>query len=244
MSKIVVATTTFSTSMDLRADLAVQTVGAAVAAGHRVVVVDGSPEGVPLRAHLRVAGALVVPETQHGMAPSRRQALCLAGLRAGADGVVVWTEPEKESLVSHLEAIAAPIFAGKADITVPFRQDQTNYPMGQWLAEMFGNEVLSMCVGFTLDGWIGPRGMNQAGLAHFLAYGDEYGGKWDGIFIPILRAVAAGLRVVSVPINFVYPKEQGEAENNPARMLKCLEQLNNLVPAIVAEAKKLGLIAA
>lgn len=84
--------------------------------------------------------------------------------------------------------------------------------------------------------------MNAKALEYFLAYQGDYGDGWDCIFIPVLRAIAAGLKVIGVPVDYIHPPEQTQEEGTLMTVVKRVEQLQNLVPAIVAEAKKLGII--
>jgi glycosyltransferase involved in cell wall biosynthesis len=239
--RTVVATTTFNPVMDVRAQLAIQTVRALREHGYGVVVVDGGSPS-ELTTTLRELNAHVEAEETRGMGASRRQALTRAGEIAGPDGIVVWMEPEKLGFVDQIYAAVHPIIRGEADLVVPARRSLASYPPEQQHAEQIGDLAFEYLTGIKLDPWFGPRVMNQAALTHFLNYDGKYGDKWDSIFVPVLRAVAVGLRVVSVEVDYTHPAEQTKAETGDIDMLiKRIDQLENLVPMLYQEAKRLRL---
>ena len=93
-----------------------------------------------------------------------------------------------------------------------------------------------------LDMWFGPRGFSLAGAEFFLNYDGKYEDKWDAIFIPVVRAIVAGVDVGEEVVDFTYPAEQLTAEKDSREMvLKRLGQLDNLIPAISQECTALGL---
>ena len=241
VNAVVIATTTFSKTYDMRAKLAVKLVKACAERGYPVVVVDGGSDA-GFRGDLMAAGAEVCDEAGKGMGAARRQAMTVAGEGAGPDGLVLWCEPEKYTIVPEIAKMEKVYGDTHADLVVPDRGPLDSYPIEQQLAEPLGNLAFERITGLKLDMWSGPRLMNQAALRHFLDYQGEYGDLWDCIFIPVLRAMKAGLKVVSAPINYVHPPEQTSAEETPEMLKKRVIQLNNLVPAMVDEAKKIGLI--
>ncbi len=233
-----------------RALQALRTIKAANDAGYRIEVLDDG-KLQDFRAKMEELGANV-----HigglGMGAGRRFILQKGREAVGDDGVVCWLEPEKYTIIPDIEAIVAPILEGRADLVIPKRTPEAmlGHPLPQQLAEALGNGYFNQLLGdkypnAEFDPWFGPFATNQTALQHFLNYEGEYGDRWDSIFIPRLRAAAAGLRLVSVVAeNYQYPPEQRETEElgwfdmTPKRV----GQLNNLVPALQEEAEKLGLI--
>lgn len=250
--RTVIATTTFSKKLCLRARLALETTKKAAQLGLPIVVVDGG-SCQELRVGIIEQGAMLVDEKEHGMGPSRRQAIREAAGVAGPDGTVLWMEPEKWTLISqvfHLEhemenyafAEDAPSSA-RADIVVPKRRSMASYPPIQQAAELLGNMYFAKATGHALDVWVGPRLIGPRALPYFLDYKGEYGDKWDSIFIPIVRAIADGLKVVGCEVGYVHsPGQTAEEEKDPDMDLKRLGQLQSLVPSFYAEARKLGLL--
>lgn len=249
-NKVVIATTTFSPTFDLRATLALKTAENAKAYGYRLVVVDdGSAEELRTGLRLRRADlfdAAVRHQPYMCMGPGRRQAMKIAGEIAGENGLVLWMEPEKYTLISEIEKMAKPVFSfspfsGAADMVIPDRGPLDSYPIEQRLAEPLGNLAFERLTGLKLDMWSGPKAMNSRALQYFLSYDGEYGDRWDSVAIPVLQAIAAGLKVVGVRVNYVHPPEQTVGEETVEMLEKRIVQLHNLVPAMIAEAKKLGL---
>lgn len=240
---VVIATTTFSKAIDLRSRLAVRTVKEAGRIGYSIVVVDGG-SAKEFREELLACGVLLFDEAAKGMGPSRRQAMREAAKLAGEDGIVVWMEPEKHTFVSELHKVMTPLLKGEADLIVPARKSLSSYPPEQEHAERIGNLAFKYLFGREFDPWFGPRAMNQKALGYFLDYRGEYGDKWDSIFIPVLRAMKGGLRVESVEVDYSHPHEQTAEEIGRVDfLLKRVEQLLNLVPALEHEARKLGIAA-
>ncbi len=244
MSLLVIATTTFTKdSTEIRARLVVRTMQEAQAHNFPVIVVDG---GSPAEfcQELQSFGAILLDEKERGMGPGRRQALGEAGRMAGRDGVTVWMEPEKWPLVAELGKVVAPIVLGEADCVVPSRtvEGLSSYPPEQVHAELLGNQAFAYISGQPLDVWFGPFGCNELALQYFLGYQGEYGDKWDSIIIPRLRLIRDRRRVRSVPVTYTHPRSQTEQETgNLDFLIKRIEQLMNLVPALRAEGQKLEL---
>ena len=241
VNAVVIATTTFSKTYDMRAKLAVKLVKACAEHGYPVVVVDGGSDA-GFRGDLMAAGAEVCDEAGKGMGAARRQAMTVAGEGAGPDGLVLWCEPEKYTLIPEIKKMVKGLIDESASLVVPDRGPLTTYPIEQRLAEPLGNLAFERITGLKLDMWSGPRLMTQDALFYFSAYKGEYGDLWDSIFIPVLRVIAAGLKVISVPINYVHPPEQTFAEETAEMLVKRIKQLDNLVPAMLTEQKKLDVI--
>ena len=161
MSKVVVATTTFyKNTEELRFRLACDMVKAAVANGHRVVIVDASPDPT-IASRLREIGALVLPQLHKGMGPGRREAFFHATELAGVNSIehIVWTEPEKVDLVRFMNQIVEPINAVSSPIVIPKRSEVawSSWPAFQLESEMRANTVYNNAFGGeNFDPMFGP----------------------------------------------------------------------------------------
>lgn len=249
MDIAVIATTTFYPDpADIRIDLACEFIRQACLGGYPLVIVDG---GSPLHVVDRFMAASVTPNRPMfgvlqqkipGMGPGRRQALKAAGEVAGKDGVVIWTEPEKHTIVEWLTDILQPFVEGIADTVNPHRVSLTTYPPEQQHFEEGANLAVEYMLGRPLDIWLGTYAMNAQALAYVLNYEGDYGDTgYDSIHVPRYRMLAAGLQSVSVPIAYRYPEEQTTEETGQLRYLvKRIDQLQ-LVKALWKEAYKLGL---
>jgi len=243
MGKIAIATTTLSKhGKTVRPALALKTVKAARQMGIPIVVVYKGLRS-PFIKKLEKHGTRAFPEKKPGMGHGRRQALAEAARIAGKEGVVVWMEPEKHPFVRFIPALAKPIMKGRADLVIPMRSSLSSYPKDQQQEEALLNLVYEKIVGKKkADFTFGPRLMDAKALSHFLRYKGEYGDEWDSIVIPILRAIKTGLAVRYENVPYVHPKEQTREETGSARMFeKRIVQFCNIAPALIEEAKKLGL---
>jgi hypothetical protein len=242
MTKIVIATTTrYASVNDLRAQLALEAMEAYAAHDYEVVVVDGGSDPL-FRVALADSGVHLIDELPNStMGAGRRQAMRIAGELAGNDGVVLWTEPEKP--LAHLvHEIVHPILLGYYDMVIPSRASLDSYPPEQAHAEQMGNLAVNYLLGRTLDFWFGVMAMDRAALDIVLAYNGEYGDLWDSLMIPRLHAMAAGLMIGRVLVYYVHPAAQTKAETGQIDMLlKRVDQLDNIVRALDAETKKLGI---
>ncbi len=240
----VLATTTFSVSYDLRARLAVRTMEEARRHEYKIVVVDGGSDE-RFRRDMRSRGAILLDETERGMGPSRRQVLHAARNLVGSEGIVAWLEPEKWPLVSELWKALRPLRLRHADFVQPCRQSLDSYPPYQQQAERRGNLAFLQATGLDLDVWFGPRVIGPRALPFWLDYRGEYGDRWESVLIPILRAAAAGLRIVGEEVHYAHPPEQTAAETGDGEMDRKRDaQFQTIVAAIQKEAAKLGLRAA
>lgn len=247
--RVVIATTTFYKSHShVRFGLAMRTLYNLANAGYDVVVYDGSPPSI--KDALKKCGESIhiydEPEG-YSMGATRRLAFGTAADIAGRNGIVGWIEPEKD-FSRFLRACVAPILRARLSlpdayhIVVPSRSDKlASYQEYQRYAELFGNGVFRYMLGMPIDAWIGPRFFGVEDAHWFTDYKGEYGDRWDSIFIPLLRAHAAGRILGSVEVNFTYPAAQAAAEDTLEMHLKRLEQLS-LVPILAQEALRLGII--
>ncbi len=237
MPKVVLVTTTFSTSLtDIRAKLALRTCREAAKHDYHIIVVDNSLCG-EFKETLRATGAEVLPQQNPGMGNSRRECL-RAGLNTGAE-VIVWLEPEKYPLVSLLEPCIEPI-GELADVVVPRRRNLENYPKYQQWTEFSANWELGNITGRPdLDLFSGPRIMSRKAAEMMAEYQGERGDNWEILFIPVLWYLQTGMRVKSVVVNYVHPIEQ-RSEDDELMRHKRDQQRHNLVSAMAAEAALLS----
>jgi len=241
MAQAVIATTTwYKEPLETRAQLAMKTVRQANEIGYKIVAVDGSPNKI-IKEYLRKCGAVVLDEESSGMGVSRRQAINAATILAGPDGIVIWMEPEKAPLVPLLKNILDHM--ENADLIIPSRKNLDSYPETQQRAEWLGNRAFKIMAGRDLDAWFGPRIFRVDIAPFFLDYKGEYGDKWDSIFVPVLRAIGAGKRVLGVEVDYPHPAEQTaeEEKTEDKFFIKRIEQLTTLIDAIEKESKILGL---
>ena len=241
-----IATTTFyPTANDLRCQLAGQFMNQVREAGHKVIVVDDSPDPA-IPEMFSELGAIVHRQTAKGMGPGRRQAIQaifdLAVKENNSTPIFVWIEPEKHPLIPLLEPAIRTVRAG-ANLVVPRRRSLASYPSYQQICEARGNwEAGSLTGAPELDLYFGPRLMDMGTCAYFLDYEGDHGDKWDSIFIPVVRVVAAGRRVTSVTVDYVHPPEQTQAEEGNVEMDKKRDvQLDTLLACIKVECEKLSL---
>lgn len=216
-----------------RAQAAIRGLQAAQAQGAKVFLVDGgSDEG--LLTEMCALGATIVKQSGKTLGAARRQAIAL-GARSSAE-VLVYTEIEKDTLIEALPAVTAPFLDGRAQMVVPERRSMQTYPEFQRESEKLLNKLISATTGVSLDYAFGPRIFRRADASYFLNYDGRYGDSWDSIFIPVLRAIASGMKVVGVPVDYINPPEQTLAEEQqPEIMLKRAQQLYSIGDAVAQE---------
>ena len=258
MSRTVIATTTFYPSPDdPRIVQALETFEALDAAGYTTCVVDGGSKQSFIDAARALPCIRIEDEKERGMGAGRRQAMRMASFIATErasfspgftdGGVVLWMEPEKTGLVPFIADIVRPLERHEADLVLPARRSMASYPVEQEYAERLGNKAFTDLTGHALDAWFGPRAIRPAALKFFLDYDgksadgkEEYGDKWDSIFVPVLRAIADGLTVTSVDVGYIHPAQQKlDEEGNIDMLIKRIAQLQNLVPMLRDESRAL-----
>ena len=241
MGQSVIATMTFYKSIDMRAGLALRMAREARKHGYKLIAVDG---GSPMEfiAALEGFGATLHPQKGKGLGPAHRQLFTLAAEDAGEDGIVDWVEAEKWPLVAELWGINRPILDNEADLVMPGRTEVAwaSYPPAQMHQEKFCNLVMkSMFPTIDADWFWGPFAANQAAIRHFIEYDGE---GYNGRSVPKIHAIAAGLRITGVTVNYLHPPEQTREETGnlfyDLRRVKQVEQ----VSAMAETALKLGLI--
>lgn len=240
-SQFVIATSTLFRRVNadekVRGDLAVQAAAEAKALGIPVLAVDGGSDAFFKRA-LKDEGVVFFNQEGKTLGAARREAIrhaVAAGYKA-----IAYTELEKVKLISEIPKFSKYILEGVTSLVVPARQDLNSYPELQRHAETLGNAFWHKLTGLKLDVWFGPRVFSPEVAEYFLSYQGEYGDNWDAVFIPVLRAMAAGERIASVPCNYVHAETQTHIEEGTlAYLKKRLTQLSSLTSAIEIEWMRL-----
>ena len=225
--KVVIVTTTFYKDIgELRFALACILVKEAVEAGHKIVIVDASPNPA-IATQLSYCGAHVFPQLHKGMGAGRRQAFFQASEIANQCGIkyILWTEPEKEDLIRSVEKIVSPIRVNDVQIVVPRRSEQSweSWPEFQVASEKKANAVYNEAFGTNdIDPMFGPVAFSIDVADYFIrCYTERFGTDKEGKlnvadtyiqhFAPQV-AKKAGVGVKSVEIDMVYPPRQKAEE--------------------------------
>lgn len=230
---VLVTTTFYKNTEELRFKLALETFRSAVKKGYAMVVVDNSPSEEVVDA-LKDTGVSVYPQTVRGMGPSRRQAFFQAIEVAREIGAkaILWLEPEKHGIVEFAPEIIKPIIEEAASVSVPYRTEisRASYPGFQIEMEEKQNKMSARYTGLGLDVSFGPVSYSIEAAVDLvlgtdlksLGVPDTYVPQW----LPTL-AVRKGLKVASVPIDFIYPLEQKLQEEDSIDLMirKRQEQL-------------------
>jgi hypothetical protein len=235
----------------VRGDLAIETITAVVEKGAGVIVVDGV-NNRPFRQALERRNVLIFDETEKGISPSRQQGFRIADFMP--DKLAnLWTEPEKVSIVKDcLEPIMRPILLGQADLVIPFRDNDSFATFPEYQAEV-AREANRQWNGLLieqglrspgdseLDVWFGPLGWRKDITDLFLRrykVADSYSGSGlvrpdeycNANYFPIIAALTAGKRVLSVEVSYRHPKILKVIEdNNPAFNQKRDDQLHTII---------------
>lgn len=242
---VLVTTTCYDSVKADRFPLALEMVENARKAGLAIIVNDGSPPDCrdEIRRALADRGAIIMPRQATALGACRREVL-EEGMKAAK--VVVWLEPEKVNFPLCVEESIQLVLEGVHDIVVPARDEASwnSYPAMQVHSEKFASAAIDHFTKKKLDWMFAPKVMNRAGAQYFVDYKGEYGDRWEGLVIPVVRAEAAGLSVGSTVVRCLYPPKQREDEERKAdeMVIHRLGQFNNIVPAVRLEAIKLGLL--
>lgn len=125
----------------IRGDLFLKMVQSVIKKGFQLVIVDSSNNS-SLTKKLNELEIAPFSEKQKGMSLSRQQAFREASKLEGIK-VIVWTEPEKVSMIKDCLPLAAlPILSEEADIVVPQRNSHgfSSLPNYQAASEMLANQ--------------------------------------------------------------------------------------------------------
>ena len=165
-----------------------------------VIVVDSnSTDGTPDVA--RRMGARVINESRRGYGRA-----CLTGL-ANADNpdVVVFLDGDYSDRPSELPILLAPIFEGRADITLGSRlRDRRSAAALPW-HQAFGNRLAASLIRLLYGLKITDLGPFRAGRADVLRTLGLEETTYGWAVEMILKGTLAGFRVVEVPVSY-YPR--------------------------------------
>lgn len=187
------------------------------------------------------------PLKKNTLGSGRREALQKAIEIAEKEGikkpVFLWTEPEKDDLITekNLRPLVAEINAG-SNMVIPERGEKAwnELPKQQrWLEQRAEKRVQEkiMKSDERLDLWFGPKVLDKAGAEYFLRYnstGNEID-LWDSLMVPVLEAKKDGLRVKSVPLDFSYDESQtakGTEAKQEGIPIKRIEQYAQILKAL------------
>lgn len=208
--------------------------------GHALVIVDGGspPQFVNTMEELGVqVSAQEVPSMGNGIRQALRQACTIA-----TDGqAIVWVEPEKYPLVSILGPAIQQFTDEQLDLIMFRRQSLDSYPPEQAMAYQMIALATKYLTGIDSDfGW-GPMILSKRAVEYFLNYESDYGDRWDSIHCPKLKIIKEGLPWKIVPIDYRHPPEMTAAEKGMVLFLKRIEQMGQLVRALIGEVDRLGM---
>ncbi len=238
----------------VRSRLAIQMLTAAKERGYHLAVVDGGSHQDFLD-QLTAAGIPYVRQEEKGMSNGRQQGYRLLHDNREVE-VFARLEAEKVSMVRDgcVEMAARPILEGKADVVIPARCKAgiKSLPPFQAGSELASNAAFCAALRkagywtdkFNLDMFFGPRLFNRRAYPPFMQRwefsADPPGTEWQqvirpigysaALFFPVVRALAQGLRVVSVDVPYIHPPEQTMLENDdPEFDRKRLAQTNGIL---------------
>ncbi len=250
MNNVTILTTTlYQQVTEIRFHLACQLVGNAIAAGYDVVVVDGSVDSAISHALVKIGSRVHRQAGENGMGNQKRELFNMVANTGNETDIFLWTEPEKADIIRWIPKIVAPIQRGEADLVIPDRTQASyaSYPAFQVKSERQINAVFTEVTGKNFDVAFGPVAFGRRVLSYFAeCYPARRFGVADNYIQDTARmeAMAAGYRIVSVPVDFFYPPAQKvEEETTLFEVMreKRQRQLKELTHTyhVMAEALKL-----
>lgn len=256
-NRVVLVTTTFYKSVDeLRFQLAYDTVQKGVEAGHKVVVVDGSPN-TNIAGELRSLGAKVFPQLHKGMGASRREAFFHAREIAITDDInfILWTEPEKNDIVRWIDKIIFRMIESDSvidrvppSIIVLKRSEKAweTWPAYQRKGEEKANAVYNEAFGVHgFDPMLGVVAFRTSMAHHFILChpnGAMVADTYIQHYSPMIAKFRNKVKVSKEEIDIVYPPEQRAEEEgalNEEMLKKRKWQLETLSEAYKTLGKML-----
>lgn len=230
--KVVLATTTSYPSANfdkIRSNLAIEMIQNAQEKKYEIVIVDYNSSEIFLE-KLKKMSANVIKLNENGFGKSKRLVISKA-LERGE--IIVLTEPEKISLIDFIPQLISPIETGEAELVIPRRKSLSSYPSFQQNTEEKLNKKWFYITHTNFDISFGPRVLNSKSAFFFLNYTGIYGDRWESIFLPVIDAIKAGIKIKEVEINYIHPRIQTEyEEGNKTFDQKRLDQLNSLTKSI------------
>ncbi len=253
--KIVVAIVTFYPNLEtLRFKLACQTIGNAIANGHKVVVVDGSPQKGIIEETFEGLGALVfrekfVKDIHSGLGTAKRQSLFHAMEIANQCNLagVLADEAEKD-FSPFIPTLLAKLDSSR-DVVVPARTRAgwESYPEQQIQTEGEANATFCQVTGLAIDIMFGPVLIGVNAMRHFilqnpskLGFPNTYA-QHLGVLQKILLDADGRDEVHGCEVDFLYPPEQrAEEEGDKTVEQKRINQRDTLSAGYRSVAKILN----
>jgi Ni,Fe-hydrogenase maturation factor len=239
----------------VRGDLAIDMLTSAREKGLQILVVDGGSSSSFYSELQKIQGIKLYKDENSTMGASRRIALLEASKQSGTQ-IIVWTEPEKASLIEHIETLTDPIIQGKAEVVLPQRDNNgyDSYPKYQatWekkanhkFNELLRDHKIDDKLRDAYDVWIGPRIIKNEPLLinifthKWLDKGEIDAELWaNTLYLPIIFILWSKVviqnapRIVNVPIAYRHPAEQTKHErNNEQYESKRRKQFENIIGA-------------
>lgn len=201
-----------------------------------VVAVDDGSDAEFLKESVAL-GVSVSKQTKLGGGFARTESIRKAiELRKSDAEFIVWLEPEKSSMIPHLQHLDA-IEPGKFDLVLFWRDSLESYPREEQLMYSFGRVLSEYLFGYALDLFFGPTAIRRSALSYFLSYAGDIEDKgWKAIHVPKYRALKAGIPWTQLRINYSHPSSQVAAEvGNLDMFSKRVEQAHSISWAIISE---------
>jgi hypothetical protein len=200
----------------VRATLALKTIRALGNASFPVTVIDGGSDESIFPIHELDARVITVDD--HDMVFTRQLAAASVVDRNPFLTHMVWLEPEKD-LADQLPQWIERAVEESAAVLIPMRKSMESYPLHQQISERALNEQLADIFGREMgDQVFGPRIFRRdAVIKHWLRDFGDYNSEarqWSAITAPAWSALAAGDRVVGLPVDFEYPQTQTLVETD------------------------------
>lgn len=260
----ILMTSWHKTTQDTRCVLTHQIIEEAASKNYPVVIVDGSDDPA-IAESFRERGAIVFPQQERGMGPSRREVFAHAGqpsihlppMASMRDRITpmdwqapiyfVWME-EKPDLVRSIPLLVAPLVAGEAEIVIAKRLSMETWPAFQQESETRANAAYREATGMDYDPMFGPVAFSFRMLRFFREcrperYGvSPYAAGYIQHFAP-LESIAAGYMTTSITVNCSYPEQQRQEEEtvlNDAMREKRLAQETELSAGYPIAMRALG----
>lgn len=123
----------------------------------------------------------------------------VAEVSDAAPSAIVYMEGDKLSFPDSLEALAAPILTGGADVTLATRSPAgwREFPAVQRAVESLVNRAISRTTGLRTDYLYGPRAFSLEAASLFSEYPAD---DWGVMMYPVVAAIARGMRCVPVEV--------------------------------------------
>ncbi|MDP3987652.1 MAG: hypothetical protein Q8P80_00725 [Candidatus Levybacteria bacterium] len=223
----------------IRGDLALKLIEQAINSGVRIVAADSgsSSDFLSVLEKLKDKSLTIVESEIAGRAPQRRTAFEKARSLPNCK-VILYTQPEKFSLIKHLKEISKPVLENGAHVVVLAREPnlfKESYPPYMYESEVKVNKTYDWLMrrekligkDESFDWFFGPvlfandKNITDIFLKQYEIKGEIYsriGAKSDpeknsgNHYFPIIEALFKKKNVVSVEIPFEYPKIQKENE--------------------------------